>query len=48
MATHIDGSGIDRVLADAVSDGAVPHVAAIVADRDGVLYEGGAGIRIAG
>lgn len=37
MATHIDGSGIDRVLADAVSDGAVPHVAAIVADRDGVL-----------
>ena len=48
MATHIDGSGIDRVLADAVADGAVPHVAAIVADRDGVLYEGGAGIRVAG
>jgi methyl acetate hydrolase len=48
MATHIDGSGIDRVLADAVSDGAVPHVAAIVADRDRVLYEGGAGIRVAG
>lgn len=48
MATHLDGSGIDRVLADAVSDGAVPHVAAIVADRDGILYEGGAGVRIAG
>ncbi len=48
MATPIDGSGIDRVLADAVADGAVPHVAAIVADRDGVLYEGGAGIRVAG
>jgi len=26
----------------------VPHVAAIVADRDGILYEGGAGVRIAG
>ncbi len=48
MATHINGSGIDRVLADAVSGGAVPHVAAIVADRDGVLYEGGAGVRVAG
>ncbi len=48
MATHIDGTGIDRVLADAVEKGAVPHVAAIAADRDGVFYDGGAGVRIAG
>ena len=26
----------------------MPHVAAIAADRDGVIYEGGAGVRIAG
>ncbi len=48
MTTHIDGSG-DRPRARRRRvGGAVPHVAAIVADRDGVLYEGGAGIRIAG
>lgn len=33
---------------DAVDAGAVPHVAAIVADRDRVIYEGGMGPRIAG
>ena len=44
----IDGSGIDQVLAHAVESGAVPHVAAIVADADGIRYEGGAGVRIAG
>jgi methyl acetate hydrolase len=48
MSTKIDGSGIDRVLTEAVERGAVPHVAAIAADRDGVFYEGGAGVRIAG
>ena len=48
MSTRIDGSMIDKVLRDAVSTGAVPHVAAIAADRDGILYEGGAGVRIAG
>ncbi|MGR7026408.1 serine hydrolase domain-containing protein [Geodermatophilus sp. URMC 62] len=48
MSRDIDGSRIDAVLADAVQSGAVPHVAAIAADRDGVLYEGGAGVRVAG
>lgn len=48
MTSRIDGSMIDKVLADAVSSGAVPHVAAIAADRDGILYEGGAGVRVAG
>jgi CubicO group peptidase (beta-lactamase class C family) len=48
MSSAIDGSAIDRVLDDAVAAGAVPHVAAIAADRDGIIYEGGAGTRIAG
>ncbi len=48
MGTAIDGSAIDKVLQDAVSAGAVPHVAAIAADRDGIIYEGGAGVRVAG
>ncbi len=48
MGSRIDGSAIDKVLEEAVGTGAVPHVAAIAADRDGVLYEGGAGVRIAG
>ncbi|MDT7744430.1 MAG: methyl acetate hydrolase, partial [Actinomycetota bacterium] len=43
-----DGSGIDTVLAAAVEDRAVPHVAAIAADRDGVFYEGAAGDRVVG
>src|SRR4051794_8107760 len=45
MTTAIDGSAIDRVLREAVEAGAVPHVAAIAADRDGIIYEGGAGPR---
>lgn len=48
MTTTIDGSGIDRVLQAAVDDRAVPHVVAIAADRDGVFYEGAAGVRVAG
>lgn len=48
MSTTIDGSGIDKVLTDAVAAGAVPHVAAIAADADGVFYEGAAGPRAAG
>ncbi|MGQ0573319.1 MAG: serine hydrolase domain-containing protein [Pseudonocardia sp.] len=41
-------SSIDQVLRNAVDSGAVPHVAAIAANRDGIIYEGGAGTRIAG
>jgi len=48
MTRSIDGSGIDKVLQQAVDSGALPHVAAIAADADGVIYEGGAGVRIAG
>jgi methyl acetate hydrolase len=48
MGNAIDGSAIDKVLSTAVDGGAVPHVAAIAADRDGIIYEGGAGVRIAG
>ncbi len=44
----IDGTAIDRVLREAVESGAVPHVAAIAADRDGVIYQGAAGAREAG
>ena len=47
-ASAIDGTAIDSVLQGAVHAGAVPHVAAIVANADGVLYEGGAGPRIVG
>ena len=48
MSISITGSAVDEVLTAAVQSGAVPHVAAIAADRDGVFYEGGAGVRIAG
>ena len=48
MSTALDGAAIDKVLQDAVDSGAVPHVAAIAADRDGIIYDGGAGVRIAG
>jgi len=48
MGSTIDGSAVDKVLRDAVSSGRVPHVAAIAADRDGIIYEGGAGVRVAG
>jgi methyl acetate hydrolase len=39
---------VGQVLLDAVAAGAVPNVAAIAADRDGVIFEGGAGPRVAG
>lgn len=48
MSSAVKGSAIDKVLHDAVAAGAVPHVAAIVADRDGIIYEGGTGPRAAG
>jgi methyl acetate hydrolase len=50
MATlsTITRSRIDQVLEQAVADGAVPSVAAIAADRDGIIYEGAAGPRVAG
>ncbi|WP_299932565.1 serine hydrolase domain-containing protein [uncultured Nocardioides sp.] len=48
MTRTIDGAAIDAVLRQGVDNGAVPHVAAIAADADGVFYEGGAGVRIAG
>ena len=41
-------SSIDKILQDAVDSGAVPHVAAIAANRDGVIYEGAAGVMVAG
>ena len=48
MSASIDGTAIDKVLRDAVDSGGVPHVAAIAADRDGVIYQGSAGPRAAG
>ena len=39
---------IDALLERAVSTGAVPNVVAIAADRDGIIYEGAAGPRVAG
>jgi len=47
MAT-ITRTGIDEILERAVADGAVPSVAAIAADRNGIIYEGAAGTRVAG
>jgi hypothetical protein len=38
MGAAIDGTGIDKVLRDAVDSGGVPYVAAIAANRDGVIY----------
>jgi len=46
--TTITRTGVDQVLERAVTDGAVPQVVAIAADRDGIIYEGGAGPRVAG
>jgi hypothetical protein len=48
VSTSVEVSPIDEVLRAAVEDGAVPNVAAIAADRDGVIYEGAAGPRVAG
>jgi CubicO group peptidase (beta-lactamase class C family) len=41
-------AAIDQVLLDAVEAGVVPSVAAIAADRDGVIYEGAVGYREVG
>lgn len=46
MATS--APSIDQVLTDAVAAGKVPNVSAIAADRDGVIFEGAAGPRVAG
>ncbi|HEY0937438.1 MAG TPA: serine hydrolase domain-containing protein [Trebonia sp.] len=48
MSRSVERAAIDRVLKDAVDAGAVPHVAAIAADADGVFYEAGFGPRVAG
>ena len=48
MSSGIGGSGIDAVLQGAVDAGAVPNVAAIAADREGIVYEGAAGPRVGG
>jgi methyl acetate hydrolase len=45
MSAAIDGTAIDKVLQEAVDSGGVPHVAAIAASRDGVIYQGAAGPR---
>jgi len=41
-------SAVDKVLQDAVDAGAVPNATAMAADRNGVIYEGAAGPRVAG
>ena len=41
-------TGMDEVLQGAVDRGDVPLVVAMAADRDGVIYEGAAGERVAG
>jgi methyl acetate hydrolase len=48
MGAVIDGTAIDKILQAAVDSGGVPHVAAIAADRDGVIYQGAAGPQAAG
>jgi len=48
VSSTIDASAIDAVLGAAVESGAMPNVVAIAADRDGVIYEGSAGPRVAG
>ena len=48
MSAVKDTSAIDQVLNDAVKSGGVPHVVAIAADRDGVIYQGAAGPRTVG
>jgi methyl acetate hydrolase len=48
VSAAFDGSAIDQLLQEAVDSGAVPHVAAIAGDRDGVIYAGAAGPRAVG
>jgi CubicO group peptidase (beta-lactamase class C family) len=44
----INSASVDQVLQGAVDRGVVPSVAAVAADRDGVIYRGAAGPRAAG
>jgi methyl acetate hydrolase len=44
----ISRTGVDEVVERAVAADAVPSVAAIAANRDGIVYEGAAGPRVAG
>ena len=44
----MNGTRMDKLLQDAVASGAVPNVVAVAADRDGTIYEGAAGMRVAG
>lgn len=44
----IDSSTLDAILANAVAEGTVPGVAAVIVGRDGVLYSGTAGTLRAG
>jgi CubicO group peptidase (beta-lactamase class C family) len=44
----IGRTAIDKALRDAVDSGGVPHVAAIAADRHGVIYLGAVGPRAVG
>src|ERR1700759_1125042 len=45
MTTFTRSQAIDSVLTDAVTSGALPHVVAVAADQDGIVYEGAAGPR---
>ena len=45
---RMDTSRLDDVLQQAVATGAVPNVTAVAADRNGIIYEGAAGPRVAG
>jgi methyl acetate hydrolase len=47
MSSAVD-SAINEVLEQAVAAGSVPNVVAIAADREGIIYEGGAGPRVPG
>jgi CubicO group peptidase (beta-lactamase class C family) len=48
MTTSTSSQTMDTVLSDAVTSGAVPHVVAVAADRDGIVYEGASGPRAPG
>ena len=44
----MNSSAIDAVLQEGVASGAVPNIVAVAADRNGTIYEGAAGSRVAG
>jgi methyl acetate hydrolase len=48
IVSSVQSAAVDQVLQDAVASGAAPNVVAVAADRDGLIYEGAAGDRIAG